>query len=75
MLLLETGFSRDHEREADAFAFDLLRRTGRSPADFAAIMARLAEHHGEAGGGPVSYLSTHPASEDRIRAARDAAGD
>ena len=75
VLLLESGFSRDHEREADAFAFDLLRRTGRSPADFAAIMARLADHHGDAGHGPVSYLSTHPPSEERIRAARAAATD
>ena len=40
VLLLESGFSRAHEREADAFAFDLLRRTGRSPADFATIMGR-----------------------------------
>ena len=73
VLLLESGFSRAHEREADAFAFDLLRRTGRSPADFATIMARLADHHGDAGEGPVSYLSTHPPSDARIRAAREAA--
>ena len=73
VLLLESGFSRSHEREADAFAFDLLRRTGRSPGDFATIMRRLAEHHGDAGDGPVSYLSTHPPSEERIRAAEAAA--
>ena len=72
VLLLESGFSRAHEREADVFAFDLLRRTGRSPADFAAIMRRLADHHGDAGEGPVSYLSTHPPSEERIRAAESA---
>lgn len=73
VLLLESGFSRDHEREADAFAFELLRRRGRSPADFAAVMQRLADHYGNRDFGPVSYLSTHPPSEDRIRAAREAA--
>lgn len=76
VLLLENGFSRDHEREADAFAFDLLRRRGRSPADFAAIMRKMSEHHGEDAedaSGPISYLSTHPPSADRILAAEKAA--
>ena len=67
-----TSATRSCAREADVFAFDLLRRTGRSPADFAAIMRRLADHHGDAGEGPVSYLSTHPPSEERIRAAESA---
>lgn len=72
--LVSNGFSRGHEREADAYAFDLLRRTGRSPADFAAIMRRLAREHGEPGdGGVVGYLSTHPPSPERIRAAEAAA--
>ena len=74
VLLLESGFSRDHERQADEFAFALLRRHGRSPEDFAAIMQRLADHHGDAAHEPVSYLSTHPPSRERIDAARDAAG-
>jgi Zn-dependent protease with chaperone function len=73
VLLLESGFSRGHEREADAFAFDLLRRRGRSPADFGRIMRRLADHHGDADAGPIGYLSTHPPSAERIRAAEDAA--
>jgi Zn-dependent protease with chaperone function len=69
VLLLESGFSRDHEREAVAFAFALLRRHGRSPADFATIMRRLSDYHGERDFGPVSYLSTHPPSRERIDAA------
>jgi Zn-dependent protease with chaperone function len=72
VLLLESGFSRDHEREADAFAFALLRRHGRSPADFATIMRRLSDYHGERDFGPVSYLSTHPPSRARIEAAAGA---
>lgn len=75
VLLLESGFSRTHEREADEFAFALLKRQGRSPADFATVMARLAKHHGEQDLGAISYLSTHPASAERIEAAKRAAGN
>lgn len=73
VLLLESGFSRTHEREADEFAFALLKRRGRSPADFATVMTRLSEFHGEKQMGAISYLSTHPASAERIEAAKRAA--
>ena len=74
--LLSNGFSRDHEREADAYAFDLLRRRGLSPAAFARIMDRLARHHGELAkeGDVAGYLPTHPPTPERIRAAEAAAG-
>jgi Zn-dependent protease with chaperone function len=75
VILLESGFSRDHEREADAFAFELLKRRGQSPEDFAAVMSRLSKHYGESASGPVSYLSTHPASAERIEAAKAASAD
>ena len=75
VLLLESGFSRDHEREADAFAFGLLKQRGRSPADFATAMSRLSRHYGEQDMGAIGYLSTHPASAERIEAARRAAKD
>lgn len=74
VLLLESGFSRKHEREADAFAFGLLQRHGVSPDAFARIMSRLSEHHGEGDLGVVGYLSSHPPSAERIEAAREAAG-
>jgi Zn-dependent protease with chaperone function len=74
VLLLESGFSRRHEAEADAFAFELLRRKGRTPEDFAAVMSLLAARHGDDGvGGPLTYLSTHPPSAERIAAAKKAA--
>lgn len=75
VLLLESGFSRRHEAEADQFAFALLKRRGRSPNDFGTVMARLASHHGEQDMGAVSYLSTHPASAERIEAAKRAADE
>lgn len=73
-VLLGNGFSRGHEEEADAYAFDLLRRHGDSPAAFARIMERLAAAHPEASAeGMARYLSTHPPSRARIEAAERAA--
>jgi Zn-dependent protease with chaperone function len=97
-LLLHTGYSRDFEREADGFAFDLLKRTGRSPRLLGEALASLekARDRPDAGssecrvpGAPgkseepderrspraseLGYLSTHPATEERIRAAEAAA--
>ena len=72
-LLLQTKYSRDYEREADAFAIDLLQKTGIGPQHFAAILARLeAKEHGR--GGPA-FLSTHPPTAEREALARAAAGE
>lgn len=72
--LLGSGFSRGHEREADAYAFALLRRHGQSPRAFAAMMRRLSAQVPEAlEKGPLGYLSTHPPSPERIAAAEKAA--
>ncbi|WP_158601685.1 M48 family metallopeptidase [Solilutibacter pythonis] len=71
--LLSNGFSRDHEREADAYAFDLLKRRGRSPRDFATLMARLSQANGSDDGDIASFISTHPSSQARMRAAEQAA--
>lgn len=70
--LLSNGFSRGHEREADAYAFDLLGRHGISPRSFASVMRRLskASPHGPE---VVAYLSTHPPTPERIAAAEAAA--
>ncbi|MGH7470704.1 MAG: M48 family metallopeptidase [Longimicrobiales bacterium] len=73
--LLSSGFSRGHEREADAYAFDLLKRRGYSPLAFAHIMTRLMERDPVPDQSKVmGYLSTHPPSPERIRAAQAAAG-
>ena len=103
--LVHSGYSRDFEREADTFAFALLKKTGRSPRDFASAMRALESVHQagrkesrlrkklglpEAKRAPAdstgsskpaepssdrdfSYLSTHPATAERIRAAEAAA--
>ena len=76
VFLVETGYSRQFESEADAFAMERMRETNLDPAYFAQILARLEESHsGKQGGkGEKSeswsrlgdYLSTHPATAERI---------
>jgi predicted Zn-dependent protease len=63
-LVLQTKFSRDNEREADAYSIDLLRRAGIEPHHFGAILARM---EAQAPRGPMlpSFLSTHPAADER----------
>ena len=63
--LAESSFSRKFEREADDYAIAYLRKSEISPTHFAALLERLAEEHGEAEG-IVTFLSTHPATAERI---------
>jgi predicted Zn-dependent protease len=57
-LVLQSKFSRDNEREADAYALGLLRRAGIGPQHFGAILARM---EAQAPRGPMlPFLSTHP---------------
>jgi Zn-dependent protease with chaperone function len=103
-VLAHNGYSRDFEREADAFAFDLLKKIGRSPKAFASALAALEKISEEAPRDPnklrrklglpdkeptakkpkerkdspaekneFGYMSTHPATSERIRAAEEAA--
>ncbi len=72
-VLLSRGYSRGHEREADAYAMALLRARGLPPQAFARIMRRLSERAPASDAGPLGYLSTHPPTPERIEAAERAA--
>jgi Zn-dependent protease with chaperone function len=63
-LVLQSKFSRDNEREADAYSFDLLRRAGIEPEHFGAILARM---EAQAPRGPMlpTFLSSHPDTAER----------
>lgn len=65
-VLLQRGYSREFEEEADAYAVDLLRKTGINVAHFVAILKKLEEAR-PAQGQDLTYLSTHPATASRIR--------
>lgn len=69
LTLVENGHSRRFEREADAFAFELLLRKGHSPSAFARLMERLEDRSGR---GVPGWLSTHPSSAERAEQARAA---
>jgi Zn-dependent protease with chaperone function len=83
-VMMTTAYSRDFEREADAFAIALLRRSGRSPRDFALALDKLrrfayAEEDRRRADGTqkshrprLGYLETHPDIEERLEAAEDA---
>ncbi len=66
-IMAQTKYSRDFETEADDFAFDLLKRNNISPETFAFIMERL-ENDNKATSN-MSFLSTHPMTEERVKRA------
>jgi predicted Zn-dependent protease len=70
-VLLRTRYSRQFESEADDYAFAMLKRHGQSPQAFADLMRRLRLqlHAKEEPGSLLQYLSTHPATEERIQRA------
>lgn len=71
-VLIESGYSRQLEAEADSFAFDLLKKYGLSPVLFANIMERLSKNMPEFDG-VLQYTQSHPATSERIRTAQQAA--
>ena len=72
-LLLQTKNSRDHEREADAYAIEMMRKSGLEPRHFAAILKRLEGGTPQRGSLPT-FLSSHPPTEEREVLARAGAG-
>lgn len=69
--LLETRYSRDFERNADAFGAATLTLNGIPPARLAEMLEKLEKADGEQDDAQGSdYLSSHPATPERIRALR-----
>lgn len=62
------GYSRDFERDADAFAGRLLESAGRSGGDLADALQALQDDCGETCRNDPGWLSTHPGFESRIEA-------
>lgn len=68
-LLLQSGYSRDMEREADAYALAWLESACIPPARFADILGRLDEDPSDTG-----LLDSHPGTRERIEPFRTAGG-
>ncbi len=67
-VLLQLQYSRGFEREADAFAQQVLRDAGIDANSLGRMLVRLEASH--PGGELPSYLSSHPPTEERQRALR-----
>ena len=73
-MLLQMGYSREFEQEADAFALNYLQENGIAPNHFANILLRLEtsrkidlEESRQTERNLYRYLSTHPETSERIR--------
>lgn len=64
-VLLQTRFSRAAERESDDYAITLLRQQNISPEHLGNILKRLEQQTG--GDDVPGFLSTHPATDERVR--------
>ncbi len=64
--LVQQKYTRKFEREADAFAAETLRARGVSTVHLANILKRLSKSHGRSEGSLLDYLSSHPATEERV---------
>ncbi len=65
-LLLQSGYSRDMEREADAHALKFLQRACLPPHRFSDLLARLDVAHGSEMRA-VTLFSSHPETRERLR--------
>jgi Zn-dependent protease with chaperone function len=70
--VVSARYSREFEREADNFALHYLNSQGIDPVVFSDILLRLELQHPE--GGFPTFLSSHPATEERARHAREIQG-
>jgi predicted Zn-dependent protease len=66
--LIARSYSRSEELEADRHGVEILRRVGYSKEVMIDTLTWLTRTSGDGGGG--GFLSTHPATEDRIDALR-----
>ena len=69
--LLSMKFSRDHEHEADAVGFEYLMRANIDPRGLVSFFEKIKKESEESGlpdmDGALNVLSTHPATDKRIK--------
>jgi len=67
-VLVQAGYSRDFEREADLGAAAWCRSRGLGPEPMRVMLERLGQAHPGSGGS--SWLDSHPDIDERVRALR-----
>lgn len=68
-VLVDAAYSRDFEREADAFAFHWMRGHGVPPERLGELLQRLSSRQGA---GEMGFLASHPDLQERLRASKPA---
>jgi predicted Zn-dependent protease len=66
-LLLENHYSHAFEEQADDFAAQTLEKAGINPCHLGAILRKMEASLPNHGEDAPDFLSTHPATEKRIR--------
>ncbi len=70
-LILQSSYSRDNEREADAWALALMERVHLDPSHFGTMLSRIQDQEKVRRTGP-DFLSSHPVTAERIALAQAA---
>lgn len=69
-VLLQMKYSRDNEREADRYAIEMMRATGRDPRHLATLLERIEAKVPRRFRAIPDFLSSHPPTEEREALAR-----
>ncbi len=67
--MLDMRYSRDAEHEADAYAVAMFKENGIPLPKLALVFEKLGDEDGD----PLPYISSHPASAERVARIREAA--
>ena len=70
-MVVQSGYSRDFEREADGFAYGYLEHANIPATRLGDILNRLEESAGGSIEGALGYLSTHPPASERSEGVTD----
>jgi predicted Zn-dependent protease len=70
-LLLQSKYSKEFEKQADAFAFAYLKRAGIPAEALLSLLQRIERQSDKAGTLP-DYLSSHPGIQERVENAKTA---
>lgn len=65
-LLLDTGYSRRMEEQADTYSLDHMTVLNIDPIHFANIMLKISDSHKKIAESESSYWSSHPPTNERI---------
>lgn len=71
IILLETNYSRKFELEADDYALKYMKAYNIDTNHFATILQKITGEHGADEANPFTYISTHPATAERIKPFKD----